>query len=142
MFTTPWRWTRTVGPDRAVIFASRFDATGLKARWVLFVVGIRLRQAVLASSGALGVSLRAHPLRGFYYTLSMWENEACLLAFAHGADHQKAVRRMAELGPVNGILVSREDIGARPRWADVLRWVASAEPGPYRMEPASTPAIP
>lgn len=138
MFTLPWRWTKAARPERTVVFASRFDAKGLKARWVLFTAGIGLCRAVLASPGALGVSLRAHPIAGRYYTLSMWEDEASLLAFAHGADHREAVRRITELGPVSGILISREDHGARPRWNDILRWVASAEPGSYRMASNTT----
>jgi hypothetical protein len=138
MFTLPWRWTTDTRPERAVIFASRFDAKGLKARWVLFRTGIRIRRSVLASPGALGVSLRAHPVAGHYYTLSMWDNEANLLGFAHGVEHQAAVRRISALGPVSGVLIAREDDGARPRWGEVLRWVASVEPGPYRM--TSTPA--
>jgi hypothetical protein len=140
MFILPWRWTNAARPERAVVFASRFDAKGLKARWVLFAAGMRLRRAVLASPGAVGVGLRAHPLAGRYYTVSMWHDEASLLAFAHGGDHQAAVRRITELGPVSGVLISREDAGSRPRWGDIRRWVASAEPGPYRMAPSPTPA--
>jgi hypothetical protein len=137
MFTLPWRWTKTARPERPIVFASRFDAKGLKARWVLFAAGIRVRRAVLASPGALGVSVRAHPLAGRYYTLSMWQDEATLLAFAHGRDHRAAVRRISELGPVSGILISREDDGWRPRWGEILPWVSSAEPGPYRMAPST-----
>jgi hypothetical protein len=136
MFTLPWRWTKTARPERPIVFASRFDAKGLKARWVLFAAGIRMRRAVLASPGALGVSLRAHPLAGRYYTLSMWEDEASLIAFAHRRDHLAAVRRISELGPVSGILISREAGALRPRWGDSLRWMSSAEPGPYRMAPS------
>ena len=140
MFTLPWRWTRSDRPERAVVFASRFDAKGLRARVALFGAGIGLRRAVLASPGALGVSLRAHPIAGHYYTLSMWEDEAALMAFAHGPDHREAVRRIAELGPVQGVLISREDDSARPRWRPIVRWVAAAGPGPYRMAPAKDAA--
>lgn len=136
MFVLPWRWTTVTRPERTVVFASRFDAKGLKARFVLLVAGIRLRRAVLASPGALGVGLRAHPIAGRYYTLSMWQDEACLLAFARGRHHGAAVARISELGPVSGVLISREDNGARPAWKDIVRWVKSADPGPYRMAPA------
>jgi hypothetical protein len=133
LFTLPWRWSQAARPERAVIFVSRFDAKGLKARWVLFAAGIRMRRAVLASPGALGVSLRAHPVAGCYYTLSMWREEADLLSFAHSADHREAVRRISELGPVSGVLTSRHDDCVRPRWRDILGWVNTADPGPYRM---------
>lgn len=138
MFILPWRWTKAARGERGVVFASRFDAKGLKARWVLFAAGMQLRRAVLASPGALGVSLRAHPIAGRYYTLSMWQDEESLLAFAHGGDHRAAVKRISQLGPVSGTLISREDDCSRPRWREILRWVASAEPGPYRMTPTNS----
>lgn len=139
MFTLPWRWTGPLRPEQTVVFASRFDAKGARARWALLVAGTRLRRAVLASPGALGVSLRAHPLAGRYYTLSMWEDEDSLSAFAHGADHGAVVRHIGELGPVSGVLISRKDDGQRPRWGEIRRWVDSSEPGPYR-GPAPTPS--
>lgn len=132
MFTLPWRWTRAARPERTVVFASRFDAKGLRARWVLLVAGIRLRGAVLASPGALGVSLRAHPLAGKYYTLSKWEDHASLLAFAHGDAHRQAVSSISQFGPISGVLISGEADGSRPRWGATLRWVATVQPGPYR----------
>jgi hypothetical protein len=134
IFTLPWRWTEQARPETTVVFASRTDGTGLRAGWRLFVGGIRLGGAVLRSPGALGVSVRAHPLKGHYYTMSMWEDEASLLTFAHNADHQAAVRHVAELGTVAGVLLSRESDARRPRWRETLRWLASAEPGPYRRD--------
>lgn len=138
LFTLPWRWTRADRPDRAVVFASYFEAKGLKGRWILFAAGIGLRRCVLASPGALGVSLRTHLLAGRFYTVSMWQDDACLMAFAHSHDHESAVRRISEIGPVGGVLISREVEVIRPRWGETLHWVAASEPGPYRVE--RTPA--
>jgi hypothetical protein len=134
ILTLPWRWTRRARPDRTVLFASRFDAVGIKDRWRLFIGGARLRNAVMASPGALGVSLRAHLLAGRFYTLSMWEDEGSLLAFARSEGHRSAVRGIAELGPPRGVLVSRNATSERPNWKGTLHWVAGAEPGPYQHE--------
>jgi heme-degrading monooxygenase HmoA len=139
IFTLPWQWTgaaRAARPDHAIIFASRFDARGLHAGWTLFTGGIRLRQAVLAAPGALGVSVRAHPIAGRYYTLSLWRDEASLLDFARSAEHRAVVKRIARLGPVSGVLLARDAASTRPRWGRTLRWLATASPGPYRREPA------
>ena len=138
MLTLPWRWTNAARPERAIVFASFFKAKGLKHRWVLFAAGVRSRRDVLASPGALGVSLRTHLLAGRFYTVSMWQDEASLMAFAHHDNHGSAVRRISEIGPVSGVLISRESEVIRPRWGETLRWVAISEPGPYRME--RTPA--
>jgi hypothetical protein len=134
VFTLPWRWSQAERPKEVVLFASRFDAVGLRARWVLFIAGIRLRHAVLHSPGALGVSLCAHPIAGRYYTLSMWEDEVSLVAFAHSETHRAAARATTELGPVHGVLISREADNRRPRWRETRRWISTAKPGPYRNE--------
>lgn len=134
IFTLPWRWTRQARPDLAVLFASSFDAVGVKDRWRLLIGGMRLRGAVMRSPGALGVGMRAYPAAGHYYTLSMWRDEESLLAFARSEEHRKAVRSLGELGPARGVLISREAPPVRPRWSDALKWVAGAEPGPYHRE--------
>ena len=136
MLILPWRWAGEPRPQSALVFASRFDGPGLRRGWRLFTAGVRLRRAVLGAPGALGVSLRAHPFQGRYYTLSMWRDQQSLLAFAHGPAHQRAIRGAAELGPVQGVLVSRDaSAQQRPTWRDTMRWLAAAGPGPYHHQP-------
>ncbi len=137
MLVLPWRWTGRSRPENPLLFASRFDGTGLRAGWQLLTGGIRLRRAVLRAPGALGVSLRAHPFRGRYYTVSLWQDQQSLRAFAHGPAHQRAVRGLAELGPVGGVLVSRPAGPQRPTWPDTVRWLTALEPGPYRHQATS-----
>jgi hypothetical protein len=132
MLIVPWRWTEGPRPENALLFASRFDATGLRQRWRLLNAGIRLRREVLRAPGALGVSIRAYPLSGRYYTLSLWNDEQSLLAFAHDPAHRDAVALMAELGPPRGVLASRPADSRRPSWADALTWLGTLEQGPYR----------
>lgn len=136
IFTLPWRWTTRPRPAQTVVFASRFDAVGLRARWILFWGGIRMRRAVVASPGSLGVSLRANPFKGRFYTLSQWSDEQSVQSFAHGVDHTSAVRAIRETGPVSGVLISRPAGAERPKWRETIRWVDAAEPGPYRSEPS------
>jgi hypothetical protein len=128
MLVLPWRRTDEPRPENAVLFASRFDSTGLCQGWRLFTGGIWLRRAVLRAPGALGVSLRAHPFSGRYYTVSLWRDRESLLAFAHGPAHTSAVTKMAELGPGRGVLASRDaDPGERPTWRDTVRWLAAGD---------------
>jgi heme-degrading monooxygenase HmoA len=136
MLFLPWRWSGAPRPGNALVFASRFDAAGLRQGLRLLIGGIRLRRAVLTAPGALGVSLRAHPIQGRYYTLSMWRDEQSLMAFAHGPAHRRAVRGLAELGPTQGVLVSRDaDPHQRPNWPDTMRWLTALDTGPYRHQP-------
>jgi hypothetical protein len=134
MLVLPWRWTDQPRPANVLLFASRFDGTGLRTGWRLLTGGMRLRRAVLRAPGALGASVRAHPVRGRYYTLSMWKDQDSLMAFAHGSAHRRAVRGLAELAPTRGVLISRPAGPQRPTWPDTLRWLTALEPGPYRHE--------
>ena len=140
MFVLPWRWSGRPRPQQALLFASRFDGTGFRRAWRLLIGGVRLRRAVLGAPGALGVSVRAHPLQGRYYTLSMWRDEKSLMDFAHGPAHRRAVRGVAKLGPVQGVLVSRDaDPHKRPTWRDTMHWLTPLGTGPYRHQPQSAP---
>jgi hypothetical protein len=136
MLVLPWRWSGAPRPQKALVFASRFDGAGFRQGWRLFTGGILLQRAVLAAPGALGVSLCAHPFQGRYYTLSLWRDEASLMAFARGPAHRRAVRGVAGLGPVQGVLVSRDaDPQQRPTWRDTTRWLTALDTGPYRHQP-------
>jgi hypothetical protein len=140
MLALPWRWSGAPRPRSALVFASRFDSAGFRQGWRLLIGGVRLRRAVLGARGALGVSLCAHPIQGRYYTLSMWRDQESLMAFAHGPAHRRAVRAMAELGPVRGVLVSRDaDPQQHPTWRDTTRWLTALDTGPYRHQPPPAP---
>ena len=134
MLILPWRGTGRARAGHTVVFASRFDAASALMGWKLFWYGIKVRRAVLRSDGALGVSLRAHPLKGRYYTMSMWSDEVSLKAFAGSDAHREAVGSVTRLGPVSGVLLSRDDGAGRPQWKETMRWIDAAEHGPYRID--------
>jgi hypothetical protein len=143
MLVLPWRRTNEPRPQTALLFASRFDGTGLRQGWRLFAGGIRLRRAVLRAPGALGVSVRAHPFTGRYYTLSLWKDQHSLLAFTHDPAHRNAVAGLTALGPARGVLISRDaHPRQRPAWSDTIRWLAAQDPGPYRHLHQASPARP
>lgn len=145
MLVLPWRRTDERRPETALLFASRFDSTGLRQGWALFTGGIRLRRAVLHAPGALAVSVRAHPFSGRYYTVSLWKDQESLLAFAHDPAHRNAAAGLADFGPAQGVLVSRDaDSRQRPAWRDTMRWLAALDPGPYhhQHQPSGSDPVP
>lgn len=63
------------------------------------------------------------------------------MAFAHGPAHRRAVRGVAEAGPVQGMLLSRDaDPQQRPTWRDTEHWLTPLAAGPYRHNPLPVPA--
>jgi hypothetical protein len=81
------------GPDVQVM-GSRFE---LKTAWrspQFFVYSVRLWRQARRSPGILGVSLRAQPLAGVFWTLSAWTSREALTSFAGTDPHATAMKRI------------------------------------------------
>jgi heme-degrading monooxygenase HmoA len=140
IFKLPWIGRRRATQGQVLVFASRFDGRGVRSSWALFTGGMRIWRTALRSPGVLGASLWAKPIRGSYYTLSAWESEEALRAFARSAAHRRGVKVLRAAGAVDGVLISWwEDADTwRPRWKDALRRAHASTPGPYAGPAPST----
>lgn len=135
----PWRWRERPTKERVLVFASRFDGQGngggrrSKGALRLMRHSLRIRKQVLRTPGAIGVSLYARPIRGEYYTVSAWQDEASLMAFARTGAHRAGVRDLYAHGNVNGVLISwwADADNWQPSWDDAIRRTAAATPGPF-----------
>jgi hypothetical protein len=90
-------WTRVeqsgAGPDVQVM-GSRFE---LRTAWrspQFLIYSLRLWRQARRSAGVLGVSLRAHPLAGEFWTLSAWTSRQALTGFAGTDPHATAMKRI------------------------------------------------
>jgi heme-degrading monooxygenase HmoA len=133
LFKLPWRGQRRAETERVLVFASRFDGRKPRSAWALLRYGTRVWLVAARSPGCLGAALWAKPLRGKYYTLSAWDSEAALRAFAHDAAHRDGIRALRRLSEIDGVLISWWTDGAswRPRWREAMRRADAATPGPY-----------
>lgn len=89
----PWM-VRDSAEGEVVVMASKFE---LKTAWrspVFLLYALRLWRQALRSPGVLGVSLRAAPLRGTFWTLSAWTDKKALYAYAKAAPHSPAMKRI------------------------------------------------
>jgi len=91
----PWA---TIGTPSAgqepLIMGSRFELTSAWRSPAFLAQAMRIWMQARRSPGILGVSLRAYPLRGTFWTLSAWTDEAALRAFAGADPHRSIVRRV------------------------------------------------
>jgi hypothetical protein len=78
--------TPSAGRD-PLIMGSRFELTSAWRSPGFLAHAMRIWRQARRSPGILGVSLRAHPLRGTFWTLSAWTDEAALQAFARTDPH-------------------------------------------------------
>lgn len=90
-------WSPTSGRDAgatALVMASRFQ---LRSAWrspAFLVHSLRLWRQARRSPGALGVSLRAAPAGGTFWTLSAWTDRKALYDYARTDPHGRVMRRI------------------------------------------------
>lgn len=89
-------WTeggqQATDPD-AFVMGSRFQLKSLWHSPAFLMLAMRIWRQARRSPGLLGVSLRAYPLRGDFWTLSAWTDEAALQQFASTDPHRTIMKR-------------------------------------------------
>jgi hypothetical protein len=102
MPTLPWTTPESPPPvtGPVTVMASRLQVRGWRDVAPFLAVALRIRRQMLASPGALGLSLIARPQRRTFWTLSAWQDQAALSAAAGGEPHRQIMKqfrsRMAE----------------------------------------------
>jgi hypothetical protein len=90
-------WTTVNQPDAgpsAVVLVTWFK---LESRWrspTFMFHGLRLWWQAQHSPGALGVSIRAHPFNGTFWTLSAWTDRKSLAAYTSTDPHGSAMAKI------------------------------------------------
>jgi hypothetical protein len=132
-------WTSTDQPEAgpvALVMASKFELRSA-ARSPLFLVhSLRLWRQARRSAGIMGVSLRAQPLTGTFWTLSAWTGQQALDAFARTSPHAsltKRIRPWTKNSTFRFWSVPASEIASgtfRPAglWADAVARIAADEP--------------
>jgi hypothetical protein len=87
----PWKAsTSPPPPDGTVtVMASRLELRRLRDVPSFLTGAMRIRRQMLASPGAVGVSLIARPLSRTFWTLSAWQDRAALGAVVGREPHRK-----------------------------------------------------
>lgn len=119
-------WT-TVNPaapaTEAVVMASRLEVGSLRHVPRFFRLSLASWRQARRSPGVLGLSLIAQLGRGVFWTLSAWESEEALYAYAGAEPHRSIMKRLRPATkdshfvlwtvPAEGLPVSWEDARTR-----------------------------
>lgn len=117
----------------AVVMGSRFE---LKSPWrspAFLLNSMRIWRQARRSPGLLGVSLRAHPVGGVYWTLSAWTDESSLREFARTDPHRtimKKARPWTKSATFRFWTVPADKLTPGPLWADAVARITAPEPRP------------
>lgn len=121
MPTLPWSTVPDAAPDgNVVVLASRLDLRSLRTVPAFLRMAMKVRKQVLASPGAVGVSLIAEPFAKTFWTLSAWADQASLDMFVASEPHLGVMRRFPPT--MTG--------------ANFVTWVVSAETLPVAWDEA------
>jgi heme-degrading monooxygenase HmoA len=75
--------------------ATADSTTAARSRSPVFLLhALRLWRQARRSAGIMGVSLRAQPVKGTFWTLSAWTDRQAVAAFARTDPHAAAVKRI------------------------------------------------
>ncbi|GAA2785880.1 hypothetical protein GCM10010441_08570 [Kitasatospora paracochleata] len=95
MPTIPW----TAGPATdphgdVIVMASQFRLRSLRHVPGFLRAALAIRRQTRRAPGAVGVSLRAAPLRRTFWTLSAWESREAIDALVAAEPHRTVMRTM------------------------------------------------
>ncbi len=124
---TPWKTLSPLDEDRRyVVVATELVPKSRRSTGRLFR-GARKASAQMARSrGVVGFATLAQPLRKRYGSISLWESEADVDAFARSGEHHELVRTLA--GELERMTTTRWWISGnegRPTWEVAARQLAS-----------------
>lgn len=119
---TPWKKLQDLDPDREYV-AVATDVTPRSRRSTgrLFVGAQKATRQIVEAPGCLGVATLARPLRKQYRTISLWESEEAVAAFARSGDHGALMRDLGpELASSASVHWTMKGSEGRPTWSDAF----------------------
>ena len=124
MPTIPWTSPKSPptvdGP--VTIMASRLELRRLRDVPSFLVAAMRVRHQMLASPGAMGVSLVAKPLRRTFWTLSAWQDQAALRATVGVEPHVGVMKHFRPRMARSSFVTWSAETSALPvPWEEALR---------------------
>lgn len=128
MTTIPWKSAKHATADAAVVQVSRLELKHLRHVPGFMLAALRLRQSVLRSDGALGVSLVARPLERTFWTLSAWVDTDAIEMFTRSEAHRSVMKTYrSRMHGAHFHTWFPSDPTDRPSWTDAKTRLAQAE---------------
>lgn len=120
---SPWKSMKPMAPGREyLVLASSIPPRTRSSTRALFKGARAVRKQLATTDGVIGFSLLARPLRKQYATLSIWEDERALAAFADQRPHRELMATLSpEMAPTTFVRWTTSGSDGRPTWSEALR---------------------
>jgi hypothetical protein len=122
--TIPWASPKSspAGAGPVTVMASRLELRRLRDVPSFLAGAMRIRRQMLASDGALGVSLVAKPLKRTFWTLSAWQDQGALRATAGRQPHLRIMKHFRPRMAGSSFITWSTEPSALPvPWDEALR---------------------
>jgi hypothetical protein len=115
-------WVAVANPEPSkeyVALATYLPLRRLSSTFVFVWDVQRVREQLGRTHGLIAYSLRARPLRGEYWTLSVWESERALLEFVRDQPHGGVMGTLrSRMGPTAFVRWRTSGASPLPAWED------------------------
>lgn len=117
---TPWTTVQPIDDRRDyVLVVTELVPRTVRSTGALFRGARAASAQIAAAPGIVGFATSAKPLAKRYETISLWEDEAAVDAFARSGDHHRLVADLAPALASTATARSRRPGAAgRPRWSE------------------------
>jgi hypothetical protein len=130
----PWIASRQAADGKdAFVMGSRFELSSARRSPAFLLQSMRIWRQARRAPGMLGVSLRAHPVSGVFWTLSAWTDETALREFARTDPHRtimKKARPWTKSATFRFWTVPADKLTPAALWSDAEARVSAPEPRP------------
>ncbi|WP_099907860.1 antibiotic biosynthesis monooxygenase [Streptomyces sp. TLI_171] len=108
-------------PARPVVMAAELQVRGLRHVPGFLLRSLAVRRHAQQAPGALGVSLRAAPLRRTFWVLSSWTDREALTAFVRSDPHRRAMTSLRPVMAHSAFATWDAPDPAAPQWPEADR---------------------
>ncbi|MFJ4678836.1 DUF3291 domain-containing protein [Kitasatospora sp. NPDC088783] len=112
-------------PERPVVMAAELRVRGLRHVPGFLRQSLKIRDQARRAPGALGVGLRAAPLRRTFWVLSSWSDPETLAAFVRSETHRRAMTALRPAMARSAFATWEAETAAEPGWAEAERRLAA-----------------
>ncbi len=105
-------------PARPVVMAAELRVRGLRHVPGFLRQSLKVRAQARRAPGALGVTLRAEPLRRTFWVLSSWSDREALAAFVGSETHRRAMTSLRPVMAHSRFSTWDAETAAEPTWTE------------------------
>jgi hypothetical protein len=125
LITIPWIARQKKSDAPVTVMASRLELASVKSVPQFMYLALGSFVQVLRAPGVAGASLKAEPLKGRFWTLSSWSDNASIGAYNNSEPHRSTVIKLRP--KMSGSRFVIYEVMGKPGWKDAIKRIKAAD---------------